>query len=173
MMRPVAFTLVLVLAGSIWALHLGVAAAVGGEADAALAEIAVKQPAHALAGSDTLWGGLIIATNEAAPAELPNELRGQQNRLVAFGYNQFRLIGQNQKMVPTGTEDWLVPGRYFSLKVDTKYPLLAGGYALGLQLFQQHKMLVEADVNLQHGRPLFIRGPMVGNGQLIIILMVR
>ncbi len=176
MKRPAtaAFALTLVIAGCVCAvLRLGAAAASGGEADAALAEIAAQQQqALRHPAADDLWGGLILATNEATPAELPPELHGQERRLGAFGYNQFRLLGQNHKMVPTGTEDWLVPGRSFSLKVDTKYPLPAGGYALGLQLFQQKKMLVEADVNLQRGCPLFIRGPMVGRGQLIIMLMV-
>lgn len=174
MKRPAAhLALMLVIAGCVLALRLGSAESSGGEADAALADIAAQQQQKMHnAATDDLWGGLILATNEANPAELPHELHGQERRLGAFGYNQFRLLGQNHKMVPTGTEDWLVPGRSFSLKVDTKHPLPNGGYALGLQLFQQKKMLVEADVNLQPGYPLFIRGPMIGRGQLIIMLMV-
>ncbi len=143
----------------------------GGEADKALAEIVTAQQ-HERHAADTLWGGLVMATNEPSPGELPAELRGQERRLTVFGYNHFRLIGQNRKTVPTGTEDWLVPGRVFSMRVDTKNPLPDGGYALDLQLFQQQKLLVEAGVKLQPGHPLFIRGPLVGRGQLIIVLMV-
>ncbi|MBV9126761.1 MAG: hypothetical protein JO117_01605 [Verrucomicrobia bacterium] len=146
-----------------------------GEASAALREIAIQQqstPASQPHEADTLWGGLILATNEASPAQLPQELQAQERQLSAFGYNQFRLLGHNTKTVPTGTEDWLVPGQRYSLKVDTKHPLPAGGYALGLQLFQEQRLLVEAEVNLHRRRPLFIRGPQVGRGQLIIMLMV-
>ena len=80
-----------------------------------------------------------------------------------------RVIGQAQQKIKTGEEDWLVPSKRFYLKVDTKYPI-PNGYLLNLQLYQENKMLVEANVQLARGNPLYIRGPQVGNGQLIIAL---
>ena len=64
-----------------------------------------------------------------------------------------------------------MPSRQFFLRVDTKNPL-PGGYALGLTLLRENRVLVQADVKLCRDQPLFIRGPFVGQGQLLILLMV-
>lgn len=121
---------------------------------------------------DVLWGALVLATNAEHPTPPPEELRSQAANLhTVFGYNQFRLLGQKRKEVPTGTEDWLVSSRQFFLRVDTKNPL-PGGYAVGLQLVKENKVLVEAETKLERDRPLFIRGPFVEKGQLLIVLMV-
>lgn len=126
----------------------------------------------ARAEGDVLYGALILATNAEHPTPPPDELKTQAASLRAvFGYNQFRLLGQKRKAVPTGREDWLVPSRKFFLRVDTKSPV-PGGYALGLDLLQEERVVVQADVKLNRARPLFIRGPFVGQGQLIILLMV-
>jgi hypothetical protein len=128
--------------------------------------------ADACAEGDTLYGALIVATNAEHPSEAPPEIRDQAENLRAvFGYNQFRLLGHDRKAVPTGTEDWLVTSPKFFLRVDTKTPL-PGGYTLGLQLLQEKRVLANAEVKLKRNSPLFIRGPLVGEGQLIILLMV-
>ena len=49
---------------------------------------------------------------------------------------------------------------------------MPGGYDLGLQLLQEKRVVAEASVKLTRDTPLFIRGPMMGQGQLIILLMV-
>ncbi len=127
-------------------------------------------PIHA--EGDTLYGALIMATNAEHPALPPEELRTQAGNLhTVFGYNEFRVLGQKRKVVAKGPEDWLVPSRQFFLRVDTKSPT-AGGYALELELLKEDQVIVEAEVKLNRERPLFIRGPFVGQGQLIILLMV-
>ena len=127
---------------------------------------------RARADGDTLYGALIVATNVEHPAPPSEELQGQAANLHAvFGYNEFRVLGQKRKNVTKGLEDWLVPSRQFFLRVDTK-GLLPGGYLLGLELLKEDRVIVEADVKLNRERPLFIRGPFVGQGQLIILLMV-
>jgi hypothetical protein len=134
--------------------------------------LAGAAPLAVRAESDTLYAALVMATNEEKPAQPPPELREQAENLHAvFGYNQFRLLSQKHKKVPTGTEDWLVSSPKFFLRVDTKNPV-PGGYALKLQLLQEKRVLAEADVKLRHDNPLFIRGPLVAEGQLIIVLMV-
>ncbi len=126
----------------------------------------------AKAEGETLYGALIVATNADHPTPPPEEIRAQAENLHAvFGYNDFRVVGQKRKCVTKGTEDWLVPSRQFFLRVDTKN-VVAGGYALGLELLKEDRVIVEADVKLNRERPLFIRGPLVGQGQLIILLMV-
>ena len=126
----------------------------------------------AFAQGDVLYGALIMATNSAHPATPPAELNGQaENLKTVFGYNEFRVLGEKRKTVTTQSEDWLVPSREFFLRVDTERPV-PGGYALGLKLLRENRVLVEAEWKLNRNQPLFIRGPFVGQGQLLILLMV-
>ena len=126
----------------------------------------------ARAEGDMLYGALIMATKVEHPTSPPEELHTQAANLQAvFGYNQFRLLGQKREVVTKGTEDWLVPSKQFFLRVDTKNPV-PDGYALGLELKREDHVIVSADVNLNRKRPLYIRGPFVGEGQLLILLMV-
>ena len=121
---------------------------------------------------DVLFGALVMATTSDHPQQPPEALHGQAKNLQeVFGYNDFKVLGEKSKTVNTGKEEWLVPSRQFSLVVDTKHPI-PGGYELGLQLLQQEHVMVEADAKLSKQRPLFIRGPFVGQGQLLILLMV-
>ena len=125
-----------------------------------------------------MWGGLILAENptkDGAPkvaSRWPAALAGRDKQIARiFGYKQLRVLGQAQKKIKTGEEDWLLPSKQFYVKVDTKNPI-PNGYLVNLQLYQENKMLVEANVKLARGNPLYIRGPQVGNGQLIIALQV-
>ena len=131
---------------------------------------AATQPTPAV---DVLYGALILATHtdDPRPAELPVPLRPLAKQLGVFGYNQFQVLGEKRAAVPTGTEDWLVPSRQFFLRVDTRTRLPEGdGYQLDLQLFQHDRPLTTVDCRLRRDRPLFVRGPLVGAGQLIILL---
>ena len=124
------------------------------------------------AADDVLYGALVMATKVEKPDLPPNELSTQAESLrTVFGYNQFRILGQRRKTVTTGTEDWLVPSRQFFLRVDTR-GVTPNGYALGLELLRDDHVIVSADVKLSRERPLYIRGPFVGEGQLLILLMV-
>ncbi len=126
---------------------------------------------------DMMWGGLLVAENPVkdgaphTPLKLPPALAGREKQIARiFGYKGLRVIGQAQQKIKTGEEDWLVPSKRFYVKVDTKNPI-PNGYLVGLQLYQDDTMLVEATVKLARGNPLYIRGPQVGNGQLIIALV--
>jgi hypothetical protein len=44
---------------------------------------------------------------------------------------------------------------------------------LNLQLFQEHKLLLETDAKLSKSSPLVIRGPQVGDGQLVLLLVLE
>ena len=126
----------------------------------------------ARAEGDVLYGVLIMATKVDHPSQPPEELRSQAENMEAiFGYNQFRVLGQKREAVPKATEDWLVSSKQFLLHVDTKNAV-PDGYALGLELKRDDRVIVSADVNLNRQRPLYIRGPFVGEGQLLILLMV-
>jgi hypothetical protein len=122
--------------------------------------------------SQVVWSGLVIANNVAQPDEIPPELTRIEGTLKTwFGYNQFKVIGQSRKTLVTGSEDWLASSKYFSLHVDSKGETPAG-YLLNLKLFQEKSVLLETEAKLGK-KPLVIKGPQVGDGQLLLVLVVQ
>ncbi len=125
------------------------------------------------ARAETVWSGLVMANNVPQPTPIPAELTGLEETLKhLFGYNQFQVIGQARKNLKTGDEEWLASSKYFSLHVDSKTQN-SSGYMLNLQLFQEKKLLLETDAKLSKRSPLVIRGPQVGDGQLVLLLVVE
>ena len=123
--------------------------------------------------SQVVWSGLVMANNVAQPDEIPQELHRIEGTLKSwFGYNQFKVIGQSRKTLVTGSEDWLAASKYFSLLVDSKGET-AGGYLLKLKLFQEKSVLLETEAKLSKACPLVIKGPQVGDGQLILVVVVQ
>lgn len=130
--------------------------------------------AIAARASQVVWSGLVIANNVAQPAPVPAELSRMEGTLKElFGYNQFKVIGQSRKSVVTGSEDWLAQSKYFSLHVDSKEGSDKAGYLLNLKLFQEQSLLLETEAKLSKASPLIIKGPLVGDGQLILVLIVQ
>ena len=124
-------------------------------------------------GEDTVWSGLVMANNAAEPTPIPVELSRLEGTLKQlFGYNQFQVIGQARKTLKTGGEEWLASSKYFSLHIDSKAQANSA-YLLNLQLFQEQKLLLETDARLSKRSPLVIRGPQVGDGQLVLLLVVE
>ena len=124
--------------------------------------------------SQTVWSGLVIANNAAHPEETPMELRRIEETLKElFGYNQFTVIGQSKNSVVTGAEDWAATSKYFSLHVDSKEGNDKTGYRLNLKLYQEKSLLLETEAKLSKASPLIIKGPAVGDGQLILLLVVQ
>ncbi len=132
--------------------------------------IAVNAPARA---GENVWSGLVIATNAAKPQPAPPEMRRFASTLRrTFGYNNFVLIGQSMKTLQTGEENWMAASKHFSLHVDARGPH-DDGYRLKLQLFQDRQVLLETDATLTKSSPLVIKGPQVGAGQLLLLLIVQ
>lgn len=130
--------------------------------------------AVAARASQVVWSGLVIANNVAQPTPVPAELTRMEGTLKElFGYNQFKVIGQSRKSVVTGSEDWLAQSKYFSLHVDSKEGSDKAGYLLNLKLFQEQSLLLETEAKLSKASPLIIKGPLVGDGQLILLLIVQ
>ena len=125
------------------------------------------------AASPMVWSGLVMANNVEKPDAIPAELKRLEGTLKnLFGYNRFEVIAQSRKALVTGSEDWLATSKYFSLHVDSKGSNDAG-YVLTLKLFQEKNMLLETDAKLSKASPLVIKGPQVGDGQLLIVLVVQ
>jgi hypothetical protein len=136
----------------------------------ALAMGAAALPVRA---AQTVWSGLVIAENVAAPAPIPSELSDIEQTLKdLFGYNQFQIIGQSRKTLKTGEEDWLASSKYFALHVDAQGQSEAG-YAVDLMLYKEKELLLETKTKLSKKSPLVIKGPLVGNGQLLLVLVAE
>jgi hypothetical protein len=130
---------------------------------------------NAAAGNaaEVVWSGLVIAQNTPKPQPVPAELaRFEKTLKELFGYNQFEVIGQSRKTLKTGQEDWLASSKYFGLRVDAR-GVNQAGYELNLKLFQEKELLLETDTKLSKRSPLVIKGPQVGGGQLLLVLVVQ
>src|SRR5207244_1161286 len=126
-----------------------------------------------LHGAETVWSGLVIAENVAQPQPIPPELTRIERPLKQlFGYNQFQVIGQSSKILKTGQEDWLATSKFFGLHVDARGETEAG-YVLNLKLYKEKELLLETDTKLSRRSPLVIKGPQVGSGQLLLVLVVQ
>ena len=75
-------------------------------------------------------------------------------------------------MLRSGQEDWLAASKHFSLHVDTRGET-RNGYRVHLKLFQDRQVLLETDATLSRSGPLVIRGPQVGAGQLLLVLVAQ
>jgi hypothetical protein len=129
--------------------------------------------ASGLQAAETVWSGLVIAENVAQPQPIPAELTRIEGSLKKFfGYNQFQVIGQSQKTLKTGQEDWLATSKFFGLHVDAQGETQAG-YVLNLKLYKEKELLLETDAKLSKRSPLVIKGPQVGNGQLLLVLVIQ
>ncbi len=135
-------------------------------------------PAYA---AELVWSGLVIADNATEPRPIPAELARFEPTLKAlFGYNQFEVIGQSRKTLRTGQEDWLASSKHFALHVDARGPS-EGGYVVKLRLLQRDsaeaesnkQLLLETDTKLSKHSPLIIKGPQVGSGQLLLVLVIQ
>ena len=126
-----------------------------------------------LRGAETVWSGLVIAENVAQPQPIPPELTRIEEPLKKFfGYNQFQVIGRSQKTLKTGQEDWLATSKFFGLHVDARGESEAG-YVLNLKLYKEKELLLETDAKLSKRSPLVIKGPQIGSGQLLLVLVVE
>jgi hypothetical protein len=127
----------------------------------------------ALQAAETVWSGLVMADNVSQPQPIPSELTRIEGLLKKFfGYNQFLVIGQSQKVLKTGQEDWLATSKFFGLHVDARGET-QGGYVLNLKLYKEKELLLETETKLNKRSPLVIKGPQVGEGQLLLVLIVQ
>src|SRR5947208_13779570 len=77
--------------------------------------------------AETVWSGLVIAENVAQQQRIPPELTRIEGSLKRFfRYNQFQVIGQSQKTLKTGQEDWLAARKLFRLHGDARGETRAG-----------------------------------------------
>lgn len=140
---------------------------------AAFFAIALVIAAAPLQAAEKVWSGLVMAENAPSPHPPPAQIASLQKTLSElFGYNQFDIIGESSKTLKTGQEDWMATSKYFALQVDARGES-DSGYELGLKLYQEKQVLLETDTKLSKDSPLVIKGPQVGGGQLILVLVIN
>jgi hypothetical protein len=123
--------------------------------------------------AEKVWSGLVMAENVTEPQPIPSELTRIEGLLKRFfGYNEFKVIGQSQKTLKTGQEDWLATSKFFGLHVDARGET-QDGYVLNLKLYKEKELLLETEAKLSKRSPLVIKGPQVGGGQLLLVLVVQ
>jgi len=129
---------------------------------------------------EVVWSGLVMAENSETPQPVPSELSKIEPTLrELFGYNQFQVIGQSRTTLVNGQEDWLARSKHFALRVDAQGPS-EGGYLVNLKLLQRDnpdpatdQLVLETATKLSKLSPLVIKGPQIGNGQLLLVLVVQ
>ena len=121
----------------------------------------------------TLWAGLVYASNEATPAPVPDRLSEFGDKLKSvFGYNQLQLVSERREALNDSTERTLPLGKKFRLFA-TRKSVKDGKTLFDLRLFQEDRLLVQTQAKLGLQSPLFLRGPLCDKGQLIIVLQVE
>jgi len=134
--------------------------------------------AHA---GEVVWSGLVMADNAPAPSKVPAELEKIEPTLKElFGYSHFDVIGQSRNRLVTGQEDWqAASSKHFVLHVDAQGEN-EGGYIINLKLVQHEtteppsdQLVLETATKLSKRSPLVIKGPQVGGGQLLLVLVVQ
>jgi hypothetical protein len=123
--------------------------------------------------TDCIFSALVLATNAEITSQPGPELLPLIPRLKSiFGYNHFELVGSHTELMDDPDEHWLIPSKIFSLSIKSKREKNSC-YVLNLQLFQETKMLTGFDAKLGLGCPIFIRGPLYGKGQLVIVVIAK
>src|SRR5262249_31329400 len=129
--------------------------------------------APALQAAETVWSGLVMGDKVSQPQAVPSEMnRMERISKKFFCYNQIRWIGRSQKVLKTDQEDWLATSKFFGLHVDARGET-QGGYVLNLKLYKEKELLLETETKLNKRSPLVIKGPQVGGGQLLLVLIVQ
>lgn len=124
-------------------------------------------------GADSIWSGIVFASNAQQPAETAPEIARLHGKLRnIFGYNQFDLLSQHAEKMDEPVERWMLATKKFAVRV-TSARKANPGYLLHLQVYQGRDLRAETDARLGLESPVFIRGPLCGKGQLIVILTAR
>jgi hypothetical protein len=131
--------------------------------------------AGVVSADDRVWSAVVLASTVPKgeqPKPAPAELAPFAPRLAKiFGYSQFEVVGSATKLMDGQTERWLVPTQNFW--VGAKATRKADGYLLDLEFFHDKRRILETQVTLGPGSPLFVRGPMHARGQLIVVFEIK
>lgn len=117
------------------------------------------------------WTAVVKAENDP-DRETCQELQPYLSQLQhVFGYTSYRLLGEDAGELSIGKTVRLTPTRHYQFNLTLQSMEASDGpYHLDLELHKEERLLVESEVKLASGSPLFIRGPQWGSGQLIFLV---
>lgn len=125
-----------------------------------------------------LWAAVLVgALAKDEPKPTNEELQEFQNQLHSiFGYDSFRIAGEFTE--PLSKETFEVKTKNFSMQLNhlrskevrKGEPLV---HDFSVKLFQKGKQIVQAKVEATTGTPFYVRGPVWGNKEIILMILVR
>jgi hypothetical protein len=126
-----------------------------------------------------LWAAVIVgALAKDEPKETAEELEEFQAQLHSiFGYERYRIAGQFTE--PLSTKDFEVKTKHFSMQLTYmgEKPSKKKGeppvHDFQLKLFQKGDLIVQAEVEAPPGKPFYVRGPVWGSKEIILMILVR
>ncbi len=123
--------------------------------------------------SDSLLGWLLYASNDRGGASLPAVLARFDRRLPqALGYSHLRVLADGRITVTAEGQRFLIFTADLKILLTDLRHQKGDDYLVGLQLFQADQPVLETQVKVSRGSPLFIRGPGWRDGQVIVAVMV-
>jgi hypothetical protein len=126
---------------------------------------------------ESVWGCLLYASNERAaektPAQIPARIRNYDERLEKLlGYASIQTLGQGQTRVEPSNSGSIVFHGNIRIELTGLTPQAGDHFLVGLRLFHGDHQLIETQAKVTRGSPLFIRGPLWREGQLVVAVMV-
>jgi hypothetical protein len=128
------------------------------------------QPVRA---GDALLGWLLYASNEHSAGPVPASL-AKYHRLLpkALGFSNLRVLAEGRTTTNAQGQRFLIFTADLKIMLINLVRQPNNDYLVGLQLFQADQPLLETQIKVSRGSPLFIRGPEWRDGQLILAVMV-
>jgi hypothetical protein len=127
--------------------------------------------------AESVWGCLLYASNDRAaekgPAQIPARIRDYDERLEKLlGYASIRTLGQGQTVVERNSPASIVFHGNIRIELTGLTRQSGENFLVDLRLFHGDHQLIETQAKVTRGSPLFIRGPLWRNGQLVVAVMV-
>ncbi|MBV9392266.1 MAG: hypothetical protein JOY96_10270 [Verrucomicrobia bacterium] len=135
--------------------------------------IIAAAPLQSAKAADQVWGCLLYATNQGQASRIPDQLDGYDERLrSAFGFATLRVLAQGQTEVRAQQQNWLIFSGGIKLSFSDFSRSSDGNCKVTLGLFRGDRQLLETQAKFSPGSPLFIRGPVWREGQLIVAVVI-
>ena len=127
--------------------------------------------------AQSVWGCLLYASNqraaEKASNQIPTRIRGYDERLERLlGYASLQTLGQGETIVEPNALSSIVFHGNIRIELTGLTRQTGEDFLVGLRLFHGDHQLIETQAKVSRGSPLFIRGPLWRDGQLVVAVMV-
>ena len=123
--------------------------------------------------AEKLWGCLLYASSEKTSPDVPKWLKNYNERLTKIiGYTGVRSLGQTEISVQTDKPAIINLRGNMRIQLNSCVREGNGRFLVNLRLFQGERQLIETQARVSKDSPLFFRGPLWRNGQLIVAVVI-